>query len=47
MKGYFQLMNDKSYEVMKGNLPTEHKRMHKFMKVKKEKKNHTHVHILC
>ena len=25
--------NEKSYEVMKSNLPTEHKRMHKFTKV--------------
>ena len=25
--------NDKSYEVMKSNLPPEHKRMHKFTKV--------------
>ena len=25
--------NDKSYEVVKSNLPTEHKRMHKFTEV--------------
>ena len=42
--------NDKSYEWMKSNLPTEHKRMHKFTEVQVEKeKNKFHVthHTLC
>ena len=36
--------NDKSYDVVKSNLPTEHKRMHKFTEVASgERENKFHV----
>ena len=41
---YTFCQNDKSYEVMKSNLPTEHKRMHKFQQQQVgEEKNKFHV----
>ena len=33
----------KSYEVLQSNLPTEHKRMHKFTEVANEEKKKFHV----